>query len=99
MIPDELLIDGVTWTVTLSSGMDDFGETDINECRVSLRENVNEQVREITFWHELVHALFATRDFKLNPDASADELEEQVASFLGPALWSFFRTNAEIEWS
>jgi len=99
MIPDEFLIDGLPWTVTVSTGMDDFGETDINECRISLRHSGNEQVREITFWHELVHALFATRDFKLNPDSSAEELEEQVASFLGPALWSFFLANVDMDWS
>ena len=98
MIPEQMLIDGMCWTVTTSDALSDFGETRVDECKIFLREDVNAQVQEVTFWHELVHAMFATRDFKLTPDCTTDELEEQVASFLGPALWTFFKLNASIAW-
>jgi len=97
MIPSEVSIDGIAWTIEVSGAMSDFGETQIDNCKIYLREDVNDQVREITFWHELIHAMFASRDFKL-VEGSTDEMEEQVASFLGPALWSFFKSNVHLEW-
>lgn len=98
MIPENVEIDGMRWDVNASDALSDFGETRVDECKIFLREDVNEQVQEVTFWHELVHAMFATRDFKLTPDCTPEELEEQVASFLGPALWAFFKVNADVRW-
>lgn len=98
MIPENIEIDGMIWSVTTSDALSDFGETRVDECKIFLREDVNHQVQDVTFWHELIHAIFATRDFKLVPDCSTDELEEQVAAFLGPALWAFFKSNCSIAW-
>lgn len=102
MIPSKLVIDGLEWTIEQTNLMSskDWGETRIDEGKILLNtECSSEACREMTFWHELVHALFKTRDFTLNENATADELEEQVASFLGPALCSFFWSNASISWS
>lgn len=97
MIPDSVVIDGLSWTVETNSGLSDFGESRGDECRILLREDVHASVQEMVFWHELIHAMFQTRDFKLT-GTTPDELEEQAASFLGPALWSFFNANAKIRW-
>jgi hypothetical protein len=99
MIPSEVVIDGVAWTVEKNTGLTDFGESRGDECKILLRADMNYQVQEMTFWHELIHAIFQTRDLKLTPNSTPDELEEQVASLLGPALWCFTKANlGKMEW-
>jgi len=100
MIPSEVNIDGIYWTITTSDDVpeNEFGETRAKQTRIILCEDTSEQMREQTFWHELIHAFFRTRDFKMTPGLKSSKMEEQVASFLGPILYSFMKDNANIEW-
>ncbi len=100
MIPSELVIDGVPWTIETCDTLpeDESGETMKRQARVLLADDLQKELMESTFWHELVHAIFTTRDFKLTPGANPDDLEEQVATMLGPALYSLFKDNAEVTW-
>jgi len=100
MIPSELLIDGVPYTVGVCDTLPDneCGETDRRKCRILVSEDQCEAMRESTFWHELVHALFAVRDVRLHGSGNPDEAEEEVATALGPALHAFFLQNADIQW-
>jgi hypothetical protein len=100
MIPSEFVVDGVPWIVVLSDDLDenDAGQTRKRKGMVLLAKDLSPALRDMTFWHELVHALCATRDVRFT-SGSPDEIEEQVAAFLGPAFYSFFLQNvAELEW-
>jgi len=100
MIPSEVVIDGVGWTIddcnTLSERT--WGETNKATCRILLSADLCPAMKELTFWHELIHAIFAMRDIRLHSEAFSGDLEEDVASMLGPALRSFMLDNAEITW-
>ena len=98
-IPSELYIDEVPWRIAICDTLpeDESGETMKREARILLAADLQKEFKASTFWHELIHAIFTTRDVKLTP-TNADDLEEQVATLLGPALHSFFIRNAEIKW-
>lgn len=99
MIPTTLTVDAADWVVEESDAVSegDYGETRVHELRVLIREGVHPQVKEMTFWHEVIHVLFRTRDFRVEAN-DPEAVEEQVASFLGPALFAFLSQNAEIHW-
>lgn len=100
MIPSELVVDGIPWTVsecdTLPEG--DGGETRRHEGRTLLADDLSESLKESAFWHEVIHMLFTVRDINLNPNATPEQLEEQVACALGPALYTFLLQNADVLW-
>jgi hypothetical protein len=96
-IPDWLDIDGLRWEVTIGELGDHHGETRCEDCKVHIASRLTQQVREQTFWHELIHACFASRDLCCGND-NRKFSEEEVASLLGAALHSVFERNATIEW-
>lgn len=99
MIPSEFTVDGVGWTVERADSLGDrCAETDKAECCIRIADGQCEAMRELAFWHELIHAIFAVRDVKLHAEERAEEMEEEVATVLGPALHAFFLQNAEIQW-
>ena len=99
MIPSELVIDGVPWVFEVTDDMDgdSVGLTKRRKGVVLLSSELTPQMRELTFWHELIHAICTCRDIQFHP-GDPDFIEEQVASALGPALFSMFSGNAEITW-
>lgn len=99
MIPSELTIDGVDWVVEYCASLGDrWAETDKGKCRIRIGDDQCDAMKELAFWHELIHAIFAVRDFKLHAEDKAEDMEEEVATLLGPALHAFFLHNAEIRW-
>lgn len=99
MIPSELVIDGVPWAFELTDDMDNdaIGVTKRRKGVVLIASDLTNAIKEATFWHELIHTICASRDIKFFP-GDCDEIEEQVATALGPALFSLFSANAEITW-
>ena len=99
MIPSELVIDGVPWVFEVTDDMDDgsIGLTKRRKGVVLISSDLIATMKEATFWHELIHAICASRDIKFHP-GDQDFIEEQVATALGPALFSLFQSNAEITW-
>lgn len=99
MIPSELVIDGVPWVFEVTDDMDDgsIGLTKRRKGVVLIASDLTNALKETTFWHELIHAICASRDIKFFPGDN-DDIEEQVATALGPALFAVFNANAEIIW-
>lgn len=92
--PENFILDGLQWEAKISDlGSELCGECDGDQCQVKIASRLNNEMREQTWWHELIHAIFATRDF---PERKFDE--EEIAEMLGPALYAFFRANADIQW-
>lgn len=50
---------GVTWTVG-ESEMVDLGHTDMAAARIVINKSLTGQSRDVTFYHELVHAILFT---------------------------------------
>ena len=99
MIPTSFSVDGVPWTVEVTDDMDenDVGLTKRRKGVVLIGADLVAPMREATFWHELIHVICTTRDLKFYP-GDHDAIEEQVATLLGPALYSFFQANVHILW-
>lgn len=94
-LPRKLYLDGLEWEVSVVDlGHDQAGECRGEECHILIANRLTAQVREQTFWHELLHALARTRDF----DVDKKHTEEEFCTFFGPALFAFLKSNCSIEW-
>jgi len=95
MLPSKLDIDSLVWEVSRAEVSHEiYGETRKTDSQVVIAKRLTEQVAEQTFWHELVHAIFATRDL---PPRKYDE--EEIAATLGPAMYAVLTRNATVTWN
>jgi hypothetical protein len=56
-IPKTFKLAGSTWVVEQLTDYENLGTTHRDECKIVLRENLQQQVKEHTFLHELCHAI------------------------------------------
>jgi len=80
---------GCKWTVLNVAHMTEMGLCDPETYTIKLRSSLPEQAQEVTFYHELVHAILFTMG-KTNHD------EEFVDTF-GGLLHQFSRTMNETQ--
>jgi Zn-dependent peptidase ImmA (M78 family) len=60
-IPKQFDLGGATWKVVESEHFPDMGHCDIEKMEIVLRSGLSDQAKQVTFCHELVHAiLFST---------------------------------------
>lgn len=50
---------GCTWEV-VETEMPDLGSTNPDECRILINKKLTKQDKDVTFYHELVHAIMFT---------------------------------------
>jgi hypothetical protein len=93
VLPEHVIIDGLLWEITMSPA-EDYGVTSPRDCRIIINPELQEQLQEQTFWHEIVHAFFATREREHGKKFS----EEEVARIVGPSLYAFIQANLTLEW-
>ena len=67
-----------------------YGVVDCDECVIKLRENMNVQLKRVTFWHEVTHLLLA--------QIGKDELgkDEDLIDALANVLVGLFIDNPGI---
>lgn len=63
----------------------DSGKCHYDKCRIAISKALDEQAREDTLWHELLHALLYVTGAEKVYDCDADKDEELVAK-LTPAM-------------
>ena len=96
-IPSEVLIDGMLWEVKHADlTLRQYGECRPEDCQIVIANRLSHQMADQTFFHEILHAIAATRSFQ---EAREKMDEETIASLYGPAIHSFMRANATITWN
>lgn len=95
LLPTELRIDGIDWTVVETDHIDDDGVCDSTNTRILIQEKLSDGFKLSALWHEVIHSFFRTRDWKPGDDGWD---EEQIATHLGPALHAFIKANCSIKW-
>lgn len=60
-IPKAFFLAGTKWTVEEVNNLSACGETHMNNAVIKLRKELAPQVKEQTFLHELMHAIYYTR--------------------------------------
>lgn len=56
-IPTSFELGGFEWKVVEKSRMKNYGDCDINTRTIRIRKNMDQQLKEQTFCHELQHAM------------------------------------------
>lgn len=76
-IPTSFQLGGITWKVVLRKRLPGkYGECDLAKTTIYVRENIDQELKEQTFCHELAHAIqFAMGISQENHD------EQQIDAF------------------
>ena len=77
---------GFDWTVRFIEGLADYGSCNSATQEILIRDGMNEQMTQQTFFHELVHAILFTMG-KTNHD-------EEYTDAFGSLLHQYERTKA-----
>jgi hypothetical protein len=64
-IPNKFISQGIWWTVKYSPDIEDCGQTDYDLCEIRIREQLPQEMKEVTFLHEVGHTLNTTIDHSL----------------------------------
>ena len=56
-IPSSFQLAGFDWSVVIRADLSEYGRCDPNTQTIFIREGMNEQMTQQTFFHELVHAV------------------------------------------
>ena len=56
-LPTSFTLAGFEWTVVLRADLSEYGRCDPTTQVIYIREGMNKQLTEQTFFHELVHAI------------------------------------------
>jgi Zn-dependent peptidase ImmA (M78 family) len=59
MKKNEFKLAGMTWEI-IESDMPDLGASNPDNCKIMINSRLKGQEREVTFYHELVHAILFT---------------------------------------
>jgi hypothetical protein len=95
-LPKSLRIGGCDWQIVEMVVQDSLGRNRWAECRpaaleIAISRNLPSVQKLIdTFWHEVLHAFWATYHIQ------DDDKEERVVLILGTAILSVFRDNPEL---
>ena len=59
-LPTSFTLAGFEWTVAVRADLSEYGRCDSGTQVIYIREGMNEQMTQQTFFHELVHAIMFT---------------------------------------
>ncbi|CAB4130974.1 hypothetical protein UFOVP128_47 [uncultured Caudovirales phage] len=77
-IPTQFQLAGSTWTVTQIQDYNLLGSCNRDTRQILLKKNVMQEVKEQTFYHELVHAIY----YMLGRDEHDEKEVDVIATFL-----------------
>lgn len=83
-IPKTFQLAGSTWTVTQIHDYNLLGSCSRDTRQIILKKNVMQEVKEQTFFHELIHAIF----YMLGRDEHDEKEVDVLATFLHHYLQS-----------
>lgn len=82
MIPKKFTLAGCEWTVVEVEEMEDLGCTNPQTFTITLRKRQNQQSKEQTFCHELVHAIKFTMGLTDHDEKEVDAFGYLLHQFL-----------------
>lgn len=82
-IPKTFQLAGVSWTVEQVKGMEDLGLCERDKALIILRKDLPREQKELTFFHELFHAIKYTQgDGGPHDEKEIDSLAYMLHQFL-----------------
>jgi Zn-dependent peptidase ImmA (M78 family) len=77
-LPTSFTLAGFEWTVAVRADLSEYGRCDPTTQTIFIREGLNEQMTQQTFFHELVHAIM----FAMGKTVHDEEFTDIFGSFL-----------------
>lgn len=84
MIPTAFDLHGITWQVIETDHISELGRCERDKATIWIQAGLPDQIRQATFCHELVHALFFAQ--------GKTEHSEQEVDLLGSLLHQYMLT-------
>ena len=64
-IPTKFISQGIWWTVRYTDDMENLGETDYENQVVKIQRSLSQEMKEMSFLHEITHTFNTTIDHTL----------------------------------
>lgn len=71
-LPTSFTLAGFEWTVVVRPDLSEYGRCDSGTQIIYIREGMNEQMTQQTFFHELVHAIMFTMGHTTHDEVFTD---------------------------
>ena len=71
-LPTSFTLAGFEWTVVVRADLSEYGRCDSGTQIIYIREGMNEQMTQQTFFHELVHAIMFTMGHTTHDEVFTD---------------------------
>lgn len=85
-IPKRVKIGGINYIISDKHDLDNWGQVCYADQIIHLKSSLSPQQKEMTFLHEVLHAIISDR-------ALDDRINEEMVENLGAGLYAFFRTT------
>ena len=71
-LPTSFTLAGFEWTIVVRADLSEYGRCDPSTQVIYIREGMNEQMTQQTFFHELVHAIMFTMGHTTHDEVFTD---------------------------
>lgn len=97
-IPKKVKVGGLYFTIIESQDVANqggvFGSTHFRQQKIFLEKSETQQMKEATFWHEVLHTLMQSSGLtKIMEDKEKKLTEEEIVCHLDDALYAFLIDN------
>lgn len=74
----------------------DHGATDVDEKKIYINTNFNEECQKETLLHELLHVVLNDCSLFKHPIENDEDQEEYIIRYMSPKLYQVLRDNKEL---
>jgi hypothetical protein len=82
LIPATFQLGGLQWSVKFSEDIDCFGSCHIDTAVIKINATYPMQVQEVTFLHELMHAIYFAKGIRDHDEKEIDSVATFLHQFL-----------------
>jgi Zn-dependent peptidase ImmA (M78 family) len=91
-LPKSIRVDGIDYAIEQKPDLNNgsnvmYGEVSYTEAKISINTNIDEQLKELTLWHELVHIILN------NADMYDERDNEKLVNAISTGLYQIIQDN------
>lgn len=91
-LPKSIRVDGIDYTIEQKPDLNDganvlYGEVSYSEAKISINTKIDEQLKGLTLWHELVHIILN------NADMHEERENEKLVNAISTGVFQIIQDN------
>lgn len=85
-LPDKIQVGSITYSVSYTDMIGDnpnqTGHIDFHNAEILINRKTHEDIQRLTFFHEILHAVFMTQGFNIDDEVRVDERFVEATSHI-----------------